>query len=168
MHIPPYHKKPSWQLFIVGAAFGAIISYFVLIYMYGSMYEALMEENLELQSENNDLNTQNEALLADNENLNEETNKEPTVESIEVEIVNGEKLKLDRLIMHELQEMIKEEINHLIGEDISIIAKSDFLLERAIENKGFTIEDFTYYFDIRKLKLISSTLELTLDAKLTN
>lgn len=166
MHIPPYHKKPSWQFFIVGAAFGAIISYFVLIFMYGTMYEELVEENLELTSEKNELSRQNEALLEDNEDLNEKTNKEPTVENLEIIIANGEQLKLDRLIIHELEEMIKEELNHIVGQDIHTIGENDFLLERLIENKGFKVDDFTYYFEIKKLT-ISKVVKLTLKAKLT-
>lgn len=166
MHIPPYHKRPSWQLFIVGAAFGAIISYFVLIFMYGTMYEKLVEENLELTSEKNELSRQNKALLEDNENLNEKTNEEPTIDTIEINITNGEQLKLDRLIIHELEEMIKEELNHIVGQEINTIADNDFLIERLVENKRFTVDDFTYYFDIKKLT-ISKVVKITLNAKLT-
>ncbi|WP_085991703.1 sporulation membrane protein YtrI [Oceanobacillus senegalensis] len=167
MHIPPYHKKPSWQRFIVGAITGGIVAYMTLLYMYGSMYEQLMEENYEMESEINELKLQNEALIKDYEDLNEKTNEEPIIESIEVEIPNWEELKLDRLIVHQLEEMVKEEINHLIGEEISQVAESDFLLERAIENKRFPIDKTTYYFEIRKL-YIWDTLKLTLDVKLTD
>ncbi|WP_156291450.1 sporulation membrane protein YtrI [Oceanobacillus salinisoli] len=167
MHIPPYYKKPSWQFFIVGAVFGSLIAYLILLYMYGSMYEDLIRENQELESEIRELTIQNEALIEDNEDLNEKTNEAPTVESLEVEIPNWEELKLDRLIVHDLEEMVKEEIHHLIGEEISVVAESDFLLERAIENKGFKIDDVTYYFEVTKLT-ISETVKLTLKAKLSD
>ncbi|RKQ29898.1 sporulation membrane protein YtrI [Oceanobacillus halophilus] len=166
MHIPPYHKKSSWQRFFAGAALGGIIAYIVLLYMYGSMYEDLLKENMDLKSEVNDLTLQNEALLKDNEDLNEKTNKAPTIETIEVDILNWEKLKLDRLTVHELEELVKEEISHLVGEEISIVAESDFLLERAIENKGYTIDETTYYFDITKL-YIWDTIKLSLEVKLS-
>ncbi|RLL47876.1 hypothetical protein D8M04_00935 [Oceanobacillus piezotolerans] len=167
MHIPPYHKKPAWQLLIVGCTLGAIVSYFVLIYMYGSMYEELIEENLELQSQYNELKRQNEALLAANEDLNEKSNQEPIIELIEVQIINPEEVKLDRLIMHELEDLIKDEINYLIGRRVDSISESDLLLYRTIENKGFTIEDITYYFDITELT-ISKSLKIKLRAKLSN
>src|SRR5690606_5676599 len=116
MHIPPYYKKPTWQHFFVGIVFGGIIAYLVLLYMYGTMYETLLEENQQLKSEINNLTLQNEALMKDNEDLNEQSNKVPVVNSIEVKITNWEKFKLDRLTVYELAELVKEEINHLIGE----------------------------------------------------
>ncbi|KKE79055.1 hypothetical protein NSA56_07265 [Oceanobacillus caeni] len=166
MHIPPYHKKPSWQRFFVGAVFGGIIAYIILIYMYGSMYESLLEENQQLKSKISELTLQNDALTKSNEDLNEKTNKAPTIESIEINIDNWEKYKMDRLTVYELEELVKEEIKHLIGEKVSNIAESDFLLERAIENKSYKMNDVTYYFNISKMT-ISETLKLTLKAKLT-
>lgn len=167
MHIPPYYRKPSWQRFFVGAVFGGIIAYLILIYMYGTMYEELMEENQQLNSEINELTLQNEALTKDNEDLNEKTNKVPTVESIEVQITNWERYKIDRLTVYELGELVKKEINHLIGEKVTTVAEGDFLLERVIENKGFTISDETYYFDVEKM-IITETVKLTLRTKLSN
>src|SRR5690606_36989185 len=167
MHIPPYYKKPTWQRFFVGVVFGGMIGYLVLIYMYGTMYEELIEENQQLKSEINDLTLQNEALTKDNEDLNEKTNKVPKVESIEIEITNWQRYKLDRLTVYELGELVKEEINHLIGEKVSTVAEGDFLLERVIENKGFTISDETYYFDVQKM-IITETVKLTLKTKLSN
>jgi NADPH-dependent 7-cyano-7-deazaguanine reductase QueF-like protein len=166
MHIPPYYKKPSWQRFFVGAVCGGIIAYVILIYMYGSMYEALLEENKQLKSRVSDLTVQNEALTKDKEDLTEKTNKALVIENIEIDIDNWEKYKMDRLTVYELEELIKEEINHLIGEKVSIVAESDFLLERAIENKSYKLNDVIYYFNISKMT-ISETLKLTLEAKLT-
>lgn len=166
MHIPPYYKKPSWQRFFVGAVCGGIIAYVILIYMYGSMYESLLEENKQLKSRVSELTLQNEALTKDKEDLTEKTNKALVIESIEIDIDNWEKYKMDRLTVYELEELIKEEINHLIGEKVSIVAESDFLLERAIENKSYKLNDVIYYFNISKMT-ISETLKLTLEAKLT-
>lgn len=61
MHIPPYYKKESWQRFFIGAFFGAVIAYVIIMYMYGSMYEKLYEENVNFASQVNDLKKQNEA-----------------------------------------------------------------------------------------------------------
>ncbi|WP_068674662.1 sporulation membrane protein YtrI [Oceanobacillus sp. Castelsardo] len=166
MHIPPYYKKPSWQRFFVGAVLGGIIAYVILLYMHGSMYESLLEENQQLKSKISELTLQNEALTKSNEDLNEKTNKSPIVESIEINIDNWEKYKLDRLTVYELEELVKDEINHLVGEKVSIVAESDFLLERAIENKSYKLNDVTYYFNTSKM-IISETLKLTLEAKLT-
>ncbi|WP_067730505.1 sporulation membrane protein YtrI [Oceanobacillus damuensis] len=169
MHVPPYHKQPTWQRFFAGAFFGAFVSYFILIYMYGTMYENLLAENMEMTSQINDLKDQNEALLQDKEDLSEKSREPLTVSTIIIRIAEaeGESLKMDRLIELQLEEMIKEEINHLVGQEIAIISKSDRLLLSAIENRGFTIEDVTYYFEVKKLT-ISQELEVDVIPKLAN
>ena len=39
MHFIPYYKNKNWQRFFVGLFIGAIISYFIFIYMYGQLLE---------------------------------------------------------------------------------------------------------------------------------
>lgn len=167
MHIPPYHKKATWQRFFVGAVIGAILSYGVYLYIYGSLYEQLLEDNLELEAEVTELEKQNEALTQDKEDLDEQKEQPITVETIEINITNESELRLDRLIVHQLEELINEEINHLIGENVTIIDESSQLLRSSIENKGFSVDDFTYYFDVLQLT-ISRNMILTVEAKLSN
>ncbi|AXI09677.1 hypothetical protein CV093_13175 [Oceanobacillus sp. 143] len=167
MHIPPYHKKPSWQRFLAGAAIGSVLSYCLLMYMYGYQYEKLIAENYELQAEVTKLKAQNEALLKDKEDLSEKSNQSLTVQAIEVEITNGTELKLDRLITFQLEEMMKAAIHSIIGEPINVVAGSEELLVSTIENKGFTVDDFTYYFDITRLTMISQTVKITVKTKLS-
>ncbi|MBP1968884.1 hypothetical protein J2Z83_000978 [Virgibacillus natechei] len=167
MHIPPYHKKVTWQRFFIGAVFGALISYGIYIYIYGSLYERVLEENFELQSELTDVKNQNEALLQDKEDLDEQSKEPQTVESIEVTITSEDALRLDRLIIHQLEDLIKEEINHLIGQEISTVVESNQLLLSTIENKGFTVDDVTYHFDVNLL-VISNNVKLTVETKLTD
>lgn len=166
MHIPPYHKKRSWQLVMFGAVIGAIIAYFIIIYMYGAMYEKLLAENIELEAQVTKLQNHNDALLKDNKDLDEKSQEPLTVNAIELNI-DGDELRLDRLIKRQLEELIKEEINHVIGQEISVVGKSDQLLIATIENKAFTIDDFTYYFTINRL-IIDETIHITLEAKLSN
>src|SRR5690625_7505190 len=148
MHIPPYYKKKSWQRFLVGAFIGAVIAYFITIFMYGSMYERLVEHNLDLQSQITELEKQNEVLLQDKKDLNEKSKAEITVDGIEIKIKNEKQLRLDRLITHQLEEMIKQEIDHIIGQDISVVAERNQLILSTSENKAFTVDEFTYYFEI--------------------
>src|SRR5690625_1401761 len=166
MHIPPYYKKKSWQRFLVGAFIGAVIAYFITIFMYGSMYERLVERNLDLQSQITELEKQNEVLLQDKKDLNEKSKAEITVDGIEIKIKNEKQLRLDRLITHQLEEMIKQEIDHIIGQDISVVAESDQLILSTIENKAFTVDEFTYYFEVSKLT-ISETVKITAEAKVS-
>ncbi|RDW21577.1 sporulation membrane protein YtrI [Oceanobacillus chungangensis] len=167
MHIPPYHKKPSWQRFLVGAAIGGVLSYCLLMYMFGYQYEQLIAENYELQAQVTKIKAQNEALLKDKEDLSEKSTQSLTVQAIEVEISNGAELKLDRLITFQLEEMIKAAIHSIIGEPIYVIDSSEELLVSTIENKGFTVDDFTYYFEITKLT-ISQTVKITVKTKLSD
>lgn len=167
MYVSPYHKKKSWQRIIIGAFFGALTAYCVFMFMYGEMYEELMEKNLNLQAELSELKKHNEALLKDNEDLDEQSKKAVTIKFIELDIVNAKQLRLDPLIIHQLEELIKNEIGHLIGEDVQIIAKSDQLLVSTIENKTYQVDDFTYQFTIRTL-IISQRIKLTVHAKLAD
>jgi len=167
MHIPPYHKKESWQRFFIGMFFGGIIAYCIFIYMYGSMYERLVEQNLNLQSELTELEKQNEVLLQDKKDLDEKSKESYTIDSIEINITNKKQLRLERLIVHQLEEMIKQEINHIIGQDISVVAENDQLLLSTIENKTFSIDDLNYYFEIQQLT-IAKKVKITAKAKISS
>src|SRR5699024_11812093 len=90
----------------------------------GKMYERLLEKNYNLKSHISELESQNEALLEDKKDLDEKTKEPVTVERIEISITNDKQLRLDRLIIHQLEDMIRKEIDHIIGEDIEIIADS--------------------------------------------
>src|SRR5699024_11841648 len=50
--------------------------------------------------------------------LDEQSKKAVTIKFIELDIVNAKQLRLDPLIIHQLEELIKNEIGHLIGEDV--------------------------------------------------
>lgn len=166
MHIPPYYKKESWQRFFVGTFIGAIIAYGVFLFMYGTLYEKQQEENFDLKSQVTELKNQNEALTQDKKDLNERTQEPSTIEKIDIKIENAKDLKMDSMLIHQLEEMIKQEISHLVGKEIEIISNSDQLLISTIENKGFTVDDFTYYFDVSFLA-ITQTVRLTVKAKLS-
>ncbi|WP_077299074.1 sporulation membrane protein YtrI [Virgibacillus pantothenticus] len=164
MHIPPYHKKATWQRFFVGVMVGGILAYCSLLYMYGKMYEDLIIRNHEMQNEISQLRTQNESLLEDNDELNEKSAKQVSVESISFTVENTDELRMDRLIAGKLEELVQEELKHIIGKDLAIIAESDSLIAAALENKAFTVEEFDYSFSITKL-IISNHIKITAEAK---
>ncbi|MFC4556672.1 sporulation membrane protein YtrI [Virgibacillus kekensis] len=165
MHIPPYHRKPSWQRFLVGTFIGAILSYFIFVYMHGNIVEGLLAENKELDSQITELKKKNETLTKDNEN--KQSNEPVTVEEIEIEILNREELRLNRLTVLDLVGLIKEEIDHIIGEDISTLAENDRLLKSTIQNKDFQLDDFTYNFSVETLT-ISRTVKIEVEAEISN
>lgn len=163
MHIPPYHKQPTWQRFFVGMLFGAIIAYLVLAYMQGAMYEELILENIVKEELINDLRSQNEALLQDQDDKSAAT----TVQEIEITLINPDVLKKNSLLESQLKSLIKQEINHLIGIEITVLSASDELLVSAIENKTFTLDNRSYQF-LLKRTTISPTLKLKVETKLLN
>ena len=164
MHVPPYHKKRSYQIFLLGVFVGTIIAYIILSFMHGKMYENVVTENIRLQTTVKELERKNEALLADKENLE---GKQYVIQSIDIHFSNAEQFKFDRLIVHELEDLIKSEVNQIIGKEIDSIADNDELLISLIENKTFTIDDLSYQFIVEKLS-ISETVRFTLRATLTN
>ncbi|WP_099158751.1 sporulation membrane protein YtrI [Virgibacillus ndiopensis] len=165
MHIPPYHKKESWQRFFVGALIGAVIAYCIVMYMYGSMYEKLFGENLNLQSKITELKNQNEAL----KDLDEKSKEEMTVEKIEIDIINNkdEELHMDLLMKQQLEELIKEEIKQIVGQSVSTIADSDKLLESTIENKEISIDELTYSFVVKKM-VVTKNVKIEVEAEVSN
>src|SRR5699024_9443328 len=127
----------------------------------GTMYEQLLEEKVELQSQVDDLKNQNKSLLEEQKDLGEKSKEPATIDSIEITIDNEDELRLDPLMRHELKTQIKDEINHIVGKDLNIIAKSDRLLISTIENKTFSIDEFTYDLEVVTL-IIGSTVKIPL------
>lgn len=149
MHVPPYHKKRSWQIFAVGVFAGSIVAYLVLIFMYGEMYANLLTEMTELKAEKQQLERQNEALLRDKEQLQEET--EWIVQSIDINFTNSRDFRFDRLTAHQLAGQIKDELKEIIGKDVQSVAENSELIESLIEKSVFTIDELSYSFEIKKM-----------------
>lgn len=164
MHIPPYHKQAGWQRFFAGAFFGGLIAYGIFLFMHGVMQEDLLEEHMALQAETSELRRQNEALLRDNQDLDEKSKEDIKIESIEIEILNAEDMKLDRLLSHQLEELVKEEIDQIIGESVETLAESDNLLISTIENDTYHVDDFAYKIEVKKLS-IYKTVRIAAEAK---
>ena len=164
MHFPPYYKRKDWQRFILGAAFGGLIAYCILIFMYGSFYEQLLEENYQLQAEITDLRNQNEALLKDSETLDDIQKQNQTVQKIDIHIRNAESLNIDRLTIPIIEDRIKQTIDHIIGQDIHIVSESDRLMINVIESQTFPINEFDYHFEVKKL-VLSRTVKIDLEGK---
>lgn len=167
MHVPRYHKKPTWQRFLVGMFLGGLISYWIVIFMYGTMYEKLIIENSNLKEQLNDAENRIEVLEKDKRELNEKSNQKITIEEINLEILNAEDLKIDRLLQNQLESLVKEEIKGIIGKDLLTIAESDSLLFSSIENKTFKVDDFSYNLEIKRL-IIAPTVRIMANAKISN
>ena len=164
MHVPPYHKKRSWQIFFLGVVAGALIGYTVLTYMHGKMYEEVLTDNIRLESEINEIKRQNEALLQDKEDLEEQTS--PVILSVSIHFINSKALRLDKLITHQLEDLIKHELDPVIGNQVDSVGENAQLVIDLIENKTFTIDDLSYEVKVRQLT-VTEKLELSLSVKLS-
>lgn len=163
MHIPPYYKKESWQRFLAGAFIGAIIGYIVFIYMYGQFYERWVEENLAVRSELNELKENYKALQED-----EKSKEDITINSIVIKITNQKELKLDSLIVHQLEELIKTQIKDVIGKDIKSLSKNYTFIMSTVENKNYKIDEFTYQATTKQLFITGPTLTMNVELSLSN
>jgi len=162
MHIPPFYKKRSYQILFAGIFIGTLIAYLLLLYMHGKMYEKLLYERVQLQTQLAEIESQNEALLEDKEEMEEKSTA--IVKSIHIEFMNGKELKFDRLITLQLEDLIKRELTEVIGKSVQSVSESDDLLVTVIENKTFTIEDQSFQFEVKKIS-ISEQIKLSLEGR---
>ncbi|MBM7554976.1 sporulation membrane protein YtrI [Thalassobacillus pellis] len=146
MHIPPYYKRKSWQRFLSGMLLGALVGYGIFLFIHGSLMEHWVEENIRLKGELSDLEATYENLLENHES----EKKQYTVEQTEIELTNND---IDRLTKHQLQTLIKEEIQDVIGKNVEELSKNSEFLYKTIENKQFTIDDFTYKVEVKQLTI---------------
>lgn len=165
MYIPHHFKTKKGQFFIIGLVVGAVIAYLLFTFMYGKMYEQLVEVNRALTTEVTELTEQNKALLKDKEDISEQSEEPITVQSVHLTFQNPSDLKLDRLMVHQFDEILLKEISHIIGQNIVTLSENDQLLISTIENKSITLDDLTYSFEVSRL-IIAQKVKITLDVKL--
>ncbi|QGH35306.1 hypothetical protein GI584_15155 [Gracilibacillus salitolerans] len=167
MHIPPYHKRPSWQRFLAGVAIGTIIGYIIFIYMFGELQEKWIEENLALRGDLQDLNQSYENLRKNHETLDQQTKEGLQVSEINIEFLNLKELNIDtdRIMIQQLEEAVRTEAAHAVGKSIDEIADSIDLLIATIENKTINIDDFRFQAEIERI-IVSETLYLSIQLKI--
>lgn len=159
MHVPPYHVKNKWKYILLGMFIGSILSYLILAWMHGQMYEKLLMEKVQLETDLAELDTKHEALLEDRATLEEI--KQPTLQTLEVTWLNEQDFKMDRLIQHQLEKILKDELAEFIGTKLTTIAESEAFLIKLIENNTYTIDDISYEIEVRKL-FLTETMHLHL------
>lgn len=159
MHIPPYHRKRSWQVFAIGLFVGIIIAYIIFIFMYGKLYGSALTELTELQAEVIDLERKNEILLHDKELLQRE--QQLTIQEIDIYFINDKQFRFDRLTIHQLKSLIKKELQDMIGKEVKSIANHHTLMTNLIEKREFSIDDLSYSFTVEKL-IITERVEIYL------
>ncbi|KJE28954.1 sporulation membrane protein YtrI [Geobacillus thermoleovorans] len=155
MRIPPYYQYPSWQRFFAGAAIGALISWFVFLYMFGVLQEKQVRHVNELNEQIADLQNEIRIWQEDYIHYNKEMKKKLTVQDVSVHLANAEQYKLDSYTTFRIEDSVKEDLSHLITKDIETVYNSRELIERAIENKTYTIHEKTYRLELHTLTIFT-------------
>ena len=161
MRIPPYYQKPGWQRFFAGVTIGALISWFVFLYMYGVLQEKQIHILKEQQAEIKKLTDHNNVLIEDYDKLNEENKSKIKIQDLKVEFIDPKKIDLAGLTKHELQTEVIKDLNHLIAKDIDTVSKNKELLRSTIENKVYEIDDKKYRLQVYTI-FFDTTMEISL------
>jgi len=151
MRIPPIYKRRAFKLLFVGMTFGAIISWTIFLYIYGTWQERF---SIEIKTQHEQiLQLQQEKKIWQDEfsKINEINKKNLTVQSIEVKIENASKFKLDSFSVFEIEEEIKSDLYSLIGKDIESIHKNRSLVKNLLDNKIIAVNDKRYKLEIKEL-----------------
>jgi uncharacterized protein YqiB (DUF1249 family) len=156
MRIPPYHRDRTWQRFLAGAAIGAIISWFVFLYLFGILQEKQVRRIAEMQDQIVDLQKDIQIWQEDYVKLNKMNKKKLTLQEIRVHLVNAKQYRLDSYMAFRIEESVKEDLFHLVAKDIETVYKSKELLKKTVENKTFTINEQTYKLEITELFLFTT------------
>ncbi|ABO68015.1 MULTISPECIES: sporulation membrane protein YtrI [Geobacillus] len=164
MRISPHYQSPSWQRFFAGAAIGALISWFVFLYIFGVLQEKQARHVNELNEQIADLQNEIRIWQEDYIHYNKEMKKKLTVQDVSVHLANAKQYKLDSYTTFRIEDSVKEDLSHLITKDIETVYNSRDLIKRAIENKTYTIHEKPYRLQIHTLTIFTI---LAVEVKLT-
>ena len=158
MRIPPFYEQRPWQLFLFGAVIGGIISWLILLFIYGELQErqaaTIQMQKEQIQSLEKEKNIWQEEF----QKLNEQGNKKLTVQSIEVKIKNAGKYKIDTLSKYEAEEAIKEDLRTLLARDLEFVYNSRELIKKTIENKPIKINDKRYKLVVTEIMIYTNLI----------
>ncbi len=158
MRIPPLYEKRPWQLFFFGAVIGGIISWLILLILYGELQER-QASTIQMQKEQiQSLEKEKSIWQEEFQKLNEEGNKILTVQSIEVKIKNADKYKIDALSKYETEEAIKEDIRPVLARDLEFVFNTRELIKKTIENKPIKINDKRYKLIVTEMFIYTNLI----------
>ncbi|MFA9457154.1 sporulation membrane protein YtrI [Halalkalibacter sp. AB-rgal2] len=150
------YKRTTFQRFLAGFIIGVLCGWFFFLFQYGQLYNALMIQLSEQRSTIITLEARIAELNSEQTKLNEENQKKLTIQSIEVELSNARRLRLNQLTQLELRTQIIEELQHLEREDIETVASMKDLMIRALENKVFNVDDNEFQVDVQEIYLFTT------------
>jgi hypothetical protein len=151
MRVPPYYRKPGWQVFFAGAAIGAVISWLIFLYMFGIQQENQFKKIDQQQDLIHQLKREISIWEEDNEKLNEQNEKKLTIQEIRVSVINDKINNLDHLSIAQAEDSIKGDLAILISKDVETVFKGKSLLKKSIENKILEINKKRYKLAVTEI-----------------
>lgn len=169
MRIPPYYHKPTWQQFFAGTVIGAIISWFIFLYIFGVWQEDYSKEIQQQKDRIAELTAEKKIWQEEFEKVNKENQEKLTVQSIYIKITNSDKYRdkyrLDKFIVLEMEDKIREDLRIMIAKDIETVYNSRELMRRTIENKTLKAHDKRFKFKVTEMT-IYTTLSIELEMEI--
>ncbi|WP_082233603.1 sporulation membrane protein YtrI [Halobacillus massiliensis] len=167
MYLPPQLRNKEWRRFFAGCALGVITGYIFFMFINDQLHEHLEEENIELSTELNELETKYDNLMNAEKEADEQRSEALTIQEISPSFTNTKALQIDKLTQHELSFMVRKQLESINGESIEEIADHSELILSAIEGKPFVIEGFTYKLEVTQL-IIANRVDLKLKISIEN
>jgi hypothetical protein len=134
------------------------------LYIYGVFQEVqtktLEQQEAKIKKLTDDLHV----IIEDQNKENEKNKKVLTIQEIEIEIVNHDKYNVDSLTVETLKTSIRDDLRHLLTQNIQSVANNKELLKKVIENKVYKYYDRVYRFEIETVSF-DTTLEISVKIK---
>ncbi|MFS0787491.1 sporulation membrane protein YtrI [Shouchella sp. 1P09AA] len=150
MFVPNYSKHRGWLRFFSGMMIGALIGWSFFIAEYGQKHDRLYSEIGKKDIIIQELQEKNAQFLNDLTLQNEENARQLIVQTVSVTILNAERYHLSQLNVYELRQQILKELQHLQGTNIETIASLTEVMESAVENKVYQLNDNQYSVKITR------------------
>jgi hypoxanthine phosphoribosyltransferase len=166
MRIPQYYRRKGWQRFFSGMIIGGFISWFIFLFMFGTLQERQVLLIEKQKEEIKDSKRYVSILQEDLKKLNKENKESLLIQEIRVKIINAEKygLKSDSLDIFQAQEKIQEDLSDLLAKDLESVYKNNEIIEKTIENKTLKLNEKRYQVEIRKVGYFT-TIEFFVELK---
>lgn len=119
------------------------------------MYHSLHVRHAKLSTELQDVKRQNEALQRDK---SDEGEAAFIIEDIVIRFAPSEKVRLNRLQLLTLENMIKEELEPIIGRTVQSIVENEEFVISMLENKRFDIDDAVFQCRTYKLYITNEVI----------
>jgi hypothetical protein len=165
MRIPPLHERPSFRFLLVGAFFGALISWGVFLFMYGTLQErqtiTIIKQKREIEQLQDQLSIWQNEHESEKPDEEKPQTKELVIQNLDVKIINSDNFKLGYYSTFFIEEAVKKELNNLISQPVEEVYESKELIKRVIENRQYEIDKKIYKIKVREI-LFHRTLSVQL------